>query len=113
MTCSATGHPVGTCGPTWPTAATYTPDTSYQYDTVGTTATVIMLGTGESENLFPSAGQGDAGDQQATAYGSTPAHCIVDGPAGAAGGGETGDVFCWDTSGNPLDVTYTTQWMVG
>jgi hypothetical protein len=107
------GAPGGYLWADQPTAATYTPDTSYQYDTVGTTATVTMLGTGEWENLFPGAGQGDAGDQQATAYGFTPAHCIVDGPAGIAGGAETGDVLCWDTSGNPLDVTYTTQWMVG
>jgi hypothetical protein len=41
------------------------------------------------------------------------AHCIVDGPAGAAGGQQTADVSCFDTSGNPLDVTYTMQWMVG
>jgi hypothetical protein len=28
-------------------------------------------------------------------------------------GSEQGDVFCFDTSGNPLDTLYTTQWMVG
>ena len=58
-------------------------------------------------------GDGSQGDEQATAYGSTPAHCIVDGPTGTVGSQEQADVFCFDTSGNPLDTTYTMQWMVG
>ena len=107
------GAPSGYLWADQPTASTYTPNTLYQFDTAGTTATVTMLGTGEWETLFPGEDQGAAGDQQATAYGSTPAHCIVDGPIGTVGGSEQGDVFCFDTSGNPLNVTYTTQWMVG
>jgi hypothetical protein len=106
------GAPSGYLWADQPTAASYTPSTLYQYDTAATTATVTMLGTGEWETLFPSENQGAQGDQQATAYGSTPAHCIVDGPIGN-GSSEQGDVFCFDTSGNPLNVTYTTQWMVG
>jgi hypothetical protein len=107
------GAPSGYLWADQPTASSYTPSTTYQFDTAGTTATVTMLGTGEWETLYPSEGHGAAGDQQATAYGSTPAHCIVDGPIGTVGGSEQGDVFCFDTSGNPLNITYTTQWMVG
>ena len=106
------GAPSGYLWADQPTAASYTPSPIYQHDTAGTTATVTMLGTGEWEALFPSENQGAQGDQQATAYGSTPAHCIVDGPIGISSG-ESADVFCFDTSGNPLNVTYTTQWMVG
>jgi hypothetical protein len=95
-----------------PTSSTYTPNVLYKFDTAGTTATVTKLGTGEWETLFPNEADGAQGDQQATAYGSTPAHCIVDGPIGN-GSSEQGDVFCFDTSGNPLDTLYTTQWMVG
>jgi hypothetical protein len=94
------------------TSSSYTPDAPYQFDTAGTTATVTKLGTGEWETLFPSEGDGAQGDQQATAYGSAPAHCVVDGPIGTVSGSEQGDVFCFGTSGNPLDTLYTTQWMV-
>jgi hypothetical protein len=97
-----------------PTSATYTPDSSYQFDTVGSLATVTKLppNPGEWETLYPNEADGAQGDQQATAYGSTPAHCIVDGPIGN-GTSEQGDVFCFDTSGNLLDTLYTTQWVVG
>lgn len=97
-----------------PTSSTYTPDTQYQFDTAGTTATVTKLppNPGEWETLYPNEADGAQGDQQATAYGSTPAHCIVDGPIGN-GTSEQGDVFCFDTSGNLLDTLYTTQWVVG
>jgi hypothetical protein len=97
-----------------PTSATYTPDGAYQFDTAGTSATVTKLppNPGEWETLYPNEADGAQGDQQATAYGSTPAHCIVDGPIGN-GTSEQGDVFCFDTSGNLLDTLYTTQWVVG
>lgn len=119
MTFTASNDLMGDGGPSgylWanePTASSYTPDLSYQYDSGGGEATVDNLGeTGEWENIWPNDGQGDSGDQQATAYGATDAHCIVDGPAGGTGPGsqQTGDVFCFDTSGNPLNTYYTTQW---
>jgi len=95
-----------------PTSSSYTPDSAYQYDWVGTTATVTSFGTGEYILSFPSASLGDTGDEQATAYGSSDAHCIVDGPAGVSGGSQGADVFCFDNSGNPVDAYYTVQWMV-
>ena len=107
------GAPSGYLWGNDPSSSSYTPSSPYQYDTVGSTATVTKLATGEWETLFPSAGDGSQGDEQATAYGSTPAHCIVDGPIGTVGSQEQADVFCFDTSGNPLDTTYTMQWMVG
>jgi hypothetical protein len=107
------GAPSGYLWGNDPSSSSYTPSSLYQYDTVGSTATVTKLATGEWETLFPSAGDGSQGDEQATAYGSTPAHCIVDGPIGTVGSQEQADVFCFDTSGNPLDTTYTMQWMVG
>lgn len=107
------GAPSGYLWGNDPSSSSYTPSSPYQYDTVGSTATVTKLGTGEWETVFPSAGDGSQGDEQATAYGSTPAHCIVDGPIGTVGSQEQADVFCFDTSGNLLDTTYTMQWMVG
>ena len=97
-----------------PSSSTYTPDTTYQFDTAGTTATVTKLppNPGEWQASFPGEADGAQGDQQGTAYGSTPAHCVVDGPIGI-NGAEAGDVFCFDTNGNLLDTLYTTQWMVG
>lgn len=97
-----------------PTSSSYTPDALYQYDTAGTSATVTKFtpNPGEWETLYPNEADGAQGDQQATAYGSTPAHCIVDGPLGN-GTSEQGDVSCFDTSGNLLDTLYTTQWVVG
>lgn len=95
-----------------PTASNYTPDLTYQFDSVGTTATVDRFLTGSYIGQFPSASEGSTGTEQTTAYGSTPAHCIADGPGGTVGNTQTADVFCFDTSGNPLDVTYTMQWMV-
>jgi hypothetical protein len=105
----------GASGYLWgndPTSSSYTPDSIYQYDWVGTTATASNFGAGEYTTSFPSASLGDAGDEQATAYGSTDAHCSVDGPAGASGGSQTADVFCYDNSGNLVDTDYTEQWMV-
>jgi len=97
-----------------PTSSTYTPSAQYQFDTAGTTATVTKLvpNPGEWSFSFPNEADGAQGDQQSTAYGSTPAHCIVDGPVGS-NSNEVGDVFCFDTNGNLLDTLYTTQWMVG
>ena len=74
--------------------------------------TKLTPNPGEWETLYPNEADGAQGDQQATAYGSTPAHCIVDGPIGN-GTSEQGDVFCFDTGGNLLDTLYTTQWVVG
>jgi hypothetical protein len=97
-----------------PTSSTYTPDAQYQFDTAGTSAIVTKLvpNPGEWQASWPNEADGDQGDQQGTAYGSTPAHCIIDGPIGI-NGNEAGDVFCFDTNGNLLDTLYTTQWMVG
>jgi hypothetical protein len=97
-----------------PSSSTYTPDPTYQFDTAGTTATVTKLppNPGEWETLFPNEADGAQGDQQGTAYGPTPAHCVVDGPIGNSTS-EQGDVFCFDTGGNLLDTLYTTQWLVG
>lgn len=103
----------GSSGYVWgdnPLAASYTPSATYQYDTVSTSATVNKLGTGQWSITFPSAGTGNSGDEQATAYGSTDAYCIVDGPGGLLGGTQVADVFCFDNSGNPVDTTYTMQW---
>lgn len=80
--------------------------------TNATTATVSRFLAGSYIGQFPSASEGSTGTEQTTAYGSTPAHCIADGPGGSVGGNQTADVFCFDTSGNPLDITYTMQWMV-
>jgi hypothetical protein len=114
------GNPSGYLWANDPTTTqTYTPDTLYQWDTAGSSAQVIPFSgsggpPGGWENVWPNDGQGDTGDQQASAYGSTLAHCIVDGPSGGTGAGaqEQGDVFCFDNSGNPLDTYYTTQWWV-
>jgi hypothetical protein len=95
-----------------PTNPHYMPDLVYQWDTVGSQATVTRSVTGQYENQFPKASMGNTGDEQATAYGAVDAHCIVDGPAGKVGFTQTADVFCYDTSGNPMDVYYTVQWMV-
>jgi hypothetical protein len=95
-----------------PTSSSYAPALAYQYDWVGTTDTAMSFGTGEYTNSFPSASEGDHGDEQATAYGSTDTHCIVDGPAGGSGGTQGADVFCFDTSGNLVNSLYTMQWMV-
>jgi hypothetical protein len=105
----------GASGYVWanePSSSSYVPDTLYQYDTVGTQASVIMFTTGQWEVAFPSAGQGDTGDEQVTAYGSDDTHCVEDGPAGAVGGTESGDVYCFDNSGNPVNDYYTMQWLV-
>jgi hypothetical protein len=108
----------GASGYLWandPTASSYTPNLNYQWDTIGNEAQVLvlLLSTGEWENDWPDAGVGNtpAGDQQASAYGSTDTHCIIDGPAGAVGEDETGDVFCFDNGGNPVGTYYTTQWL--
>jgi hypothetical protein len=95
-----------------PTSSSYTPDTTYQYDWVGSTATASSFGTGDYILAFPDASLGDHGDEQATAYGDTEAHCIVDGPAGTAGGSQGADVFCFDHNGNPVNTDFTVQWMV-
>ena len=105
------GGPSGYLWGNDPSSSSYTPDSAYQFDTAGTSATVTRFGTGEYETLFPNETHGAQGDEQATAYGSIPAHCIVDGPIGN-GTSEQGDVFCFDTNGNELDTTYTMQWMI-
>jgi hypothetical protein len=105
------GGPSGYLWGNDPSSASYTPDGAYQFDTAGSSATVTRFGVGEYETLFPNETHGAQGDEQATPYGSTPAHCVVDGPVGNATS-EQGDVFCYDINGNQLDTTYTMQWMI-
>jgi hypothetical protein len=123
MTFAASSNLMGDGGPggyLWanePDATeTYTPDAAYQWDSVGSSAQVLPFsgaggGEGGWENVWPSDSQ-SGGDQQTSAYGSTLAHCIIDGPNGGIDDQEMGDVYCFDNSGNPLNTYFTTQWWV-
>lgn len=104
------GRRQGAYGFVWanqPTAASYTPSTSYQSSSAGTTATVRRSSTGAYQVTFPGLG-GGGGDVQVSAYGSSDGFCQVGGWGGSPDLSVW--VYCFSSSGARADRTFTVQY---
>lgn len=101
--------PGGWLGFLWadqPTAASYTPNTNWNYNNRGTLNTVTRSGTGVYTATFPNLRGG--GNPQVTAYssGGAAAHCEISSWTARGATTEVG-VLCFDGHGNPADEYYS------
>jgi hypothetical protein len=98
-----------------PTAASYTPSSTYAYNAAGGPITITRSGAGLYAVRFANlGGHGVAGGTvQVTAYGSDSAHCKVD-RWSSAGPDFIADVRCFTAAGDPVDTYYSVRawWLV-
>lgn len=88
-----------------PTAGSYTPSTTYQFNSAGATNTITRSGVGQYTVRLPSIGSA-AGHVQVTAYGDVPARCKVVNwyPSGTA---QLVNVRCFTLGGALRDTQFT------
>lgn len=86
-------------------SASYTPSTSYQYNSTGGVNTMTRSGTGVYEAVIPGLDT-VGGTVQVTAYGSGAGRCKVSGWGPNVDGQHIG-VLCFDASGAPSDERFT------
>jgi hypothetical protein len=97
-----------TAGYVWadqPTADSYTPNTSYQFNTAGGTNTITRHSTGVYSVFMPNLG-GTDGHVQVVSYGSTSKRCKVVSWFTNGGALQAG-VNCFNNNGQPVDTQYT------
>jgi hypothetical protein len=109
-TANADPGPVAGAGYVWansPTTASYTPDPTYQMNSVGTTIrnTITRHGTGHYTVRFPRLGV-SGGVAHATAYGNYTHQCKPDTWV-ATGGDQNVVVRCFTLAGAPVDSMFT------
>jgi len=93
-----------------PTAASYTPDTTYQFNSGDYTDTIVRNSTGDYTVTVPGIGL-TAGTVKVTGYGSGSTNCRVAGWTGSPT--LEVEVLCTDASGNPADADYSMTWVNG
>jgi len=88
-----------------PTASSYTPDLSYQYNPTGGTNTITRNGTGSYTANLPGLTK-RGGTVLVTAYGTTAAHCqVMNWISGSSG--TNVDVTCTDATGAAADEEFS------
>ncbi len=88
-----------------PGSASYTPSTTYQYNSTGATNTITRSGVGTYQVTLPGLGAA-GGTIKATAYGSGSEACHVSSWGWAAANALV-NVRCQDVTGAPVDTAYT------
>jgi serine protease len=96
-----------------PTAASYTPSSTYQYNNRGGPATITRTGTGAYTVSFPDdIGPAAAGGVKVTAYGSSDGVCKVVG-WGPIGSAEQVFVQCYTSAGAASDEFFSVVYVNG
>ena len=101
---------VGPLGYAWansPASASYTPSTTYQYDSAGGAITISRSAVGAYNVLMPGLGGSD-GDVQVTAYGSN-SRCKTSG-WGPSGSSESVGVRCFTPAGAAADSMFVVSY---
>jgi hypothetical protein len=93
-----------------PLAASYTPNTTWQFNSSGATNTVKRSGIGSYSASLPNLGV-SAGHVQVTAYGSGSERCKVEnwGPIATT---QNVRVRCFDSSGSAVDTRFTLTYVI-
>lgn len=99
------GQPSGYAWANQSTTASYTPSTSYKFNSSGGTNTISRSGVGAYTLSIPGVGVG-GGHVQVSAYGSGTAECKV-ASWFPSGGAQKVNVRCFSTTGAPVDSLYT------
>ena len=101
------GTPTGYVWADQPSSASYTPNTTYQYNSAGTSLnnTITKSATGVYQVRMPKLG-GAEGTVHVSAYGPGTAECKV-ASWGSSGADRLVNVRCFTTSGVPVDATFT------
>jgi hypothetical protein len=90
-----------------PTADSYTPSTTYQFNATGATNTVTRSGVGDYLVRMPGLGNLPAGHVKVTSYGTSDASTCKVGYWGESGSDRLVNVLCHDSWGFPVDTYYT------
>lgn len=101
------GTPTGYVWANQPASASYTPSTTYQYNSAGTAVnnTITRSATGVYQVRMPKLA-GAEGNVHVSAYGSGTAECKVASWA-SSGADRLVNVRCFTTTGVPVDTTFT------
>lgn len=92
-----------------PTTASYTPNTTYQWNSKGATNTVNRLGVGRYQAILPGLNI-VGGTVLVTAYGTGSERCKVVGWSSSSSNTSV-NVNCFNSSGSPVDTTYNLSYM--
>ena len=92
-----------------PSAASYTPSSKYQWNSKGLPNTVRRLSKGRYQATLPGLNI-PGGTVLVTGYGAGSERCKV-GAWNLSGTNTVVDVYCYDVSGNPVDMMYTLSFM--
>ena len=92
-----------------PSAGSYTPSPSYQWNSKGLTNTVRRLSKGRYQATLPGLNI-LGGTVLVTGYGAGAERCKVGG-WNLSGSNTVVDVYCYDVAGNPVDMMYTLSFM--
>lgn len=91
-----------------PSSASYTPSSSYQYNSTGATNTMTRSSTGVYTAHLPGLDK-VGGHVQVTAYGSAPHRCKTSGWSSDASGTDV-NVLCFDATGAAADSYFTLEY---
>jgi hypothetical protein len=94
-----------------PSSASYTPSSTYQYNSTGATNTITRSGTGNYTVRMPRLGSVGAGHVKVTAYGAGNANACKVGGWSDNAGDRMVNVLCHDVSGAAVDTTYTVTYV--
>jgi len=94
-----------------PTTASYTPSSSYQYNSTGGTNTIVRNSTGDYTVDIPGL-DSESSDVQVTAYGFTAARCKVLEWVSDGNAGTDVDVLCFDSTGTAADEEFDLAYAV-
>jgi hypothetical protein len=96
-----------------PTSASYTPDTTYSFNSAGGAINITRSGVGTYSVKFSGLGGGSSGGNVlVTAYGNGSETCKVASWNFAAGTDFVAGVRCFDHAGNSVDTMYTVRVVV-
>jgi hypothetical protein len=95
-----------------PTQASYTPATSYQLNTASSSRnTATRSSTGAYSVRFPALKSSNSSTALVTAYGVGRECCTIASWSSDGSNGTVVSVRCYDTSGNPVDTTFTLTYL--
>ena len=93
------------------TAASYTPSTTYQYNSTGAVNTITHSAVGSYRVRLPNLKPSNRTTTQVTAYGSNSEYCTVNGWGGDGSNGTYAYVDCYTYLGNPVNTRFTLTYL--
>lgn len=90
-----------------PTSASYTPSSTYRFNSSGGVNTITRSATGSYRVRFPNLKPSNDTTTQVTAYGSGSEYCTVSNWSSDGSNGTYAYVNCYSSPGNPVNTRFT------